>query len=611
MVSFNHQLDSQNKTEIISRIWRHISMKKTQLLGSIGLVTGAVLTLAACGQKTNNNAGAHDAKKFKEATPVKEVKKGGTLSYALEVDTPFTGIFNNELSTTTTDSEVAQFGNESLFSTDDSYKINNKGAATFKLDRKAKTVTIEVKKGVKWSDGKQVTAKDLEYEYEIMANKGSKSQRYTASLQNIAGLTEYHDGKSKTISGIEMPDGENGRKIVIHFKEMKPGMLQSGNGFFLESASPYHQLKNIPFNKLESSDAVRKNPIFFGPYKISKIVRGQSVTWVPNKYYWRGTPKLDKITVSVVNPNSASQAIKSHKFDVAGVINSQWQQVKNTKNVNFIANIPLQYSYMGFKVGKWEDGKNVMNPKAKMNNKSLRQAMAYAMNIDAVEKRYTSGLTFRVPTLIPEQFGDYFDKDITGYTYNLKKANQLLDKAGYKKKGTYRVRPNGKPLTIHLAAMTGSSTQEPIIRNYIQQWKKIGLNVKLTGGRLMESNSFIDKVQNDSKDVDVFMAGWSLSSEPSPNDLYNEKAPFNFTRFVTKKNTQLLDEMDSQKAFNTKYRVDKFHEWQKYMFDQAYVVPTVNAYSIQAINSKITGYSLKPSQGNNGFPLWYKVGYAK
>lgn len=71
-----------------------------------------------------------------------------------------------------------------------------------------------------------------------------------------------------------MPDGANGRKVVIHFKEMKPGMLQSGNGYFLETASPYHQLKRIPFNKLESSDAVRKNPLFFGPYKISKIVRG-------------------------------------------------------------------------------------------------------------------------------------------------------------------------------------------------------------------------------------------------------------------------------------------------------------------------------------------------
>ena len=583
-------------------------MRLSRILGSVGVVSAAALALVGCGQKQSDNAGAQDAKKFKQTMPVKTAKKGGTLSYAIETDTPFTGIFNNELSTSQYDSDVAQFGNEALFDTDDSYKINSKGPATFKLDRKAKTITIEVKKGVKWSDGKQVTAKDVEYEYEIMANKGSKSQRYTASLQNIVGLTEYHEGKSKTISGIEMPDGANGRKVVIHFKEMKPGMLQSGNGYFLESASPYHQLKDIPFNKLESSDAVRKNPLYFGPYKVSKVVRGQSVTWVPNKYYWRGTPKLDKITVSVVSPNSASQAIKSHKFDIADVINSQWKQVKNTKDVTFLGKIPLEYSYMGFKVGKWKDGKNVMDPKAKMNNKSLRRAMAYAMNIDAVEKRYTSGLSFRIPTLIPEQFGDYFDKDVKGFPYNLKKANQLLDKAGYKKKGTYRVQPNGKPLTIHLAAMTGSSNQEPIIRNYIQQWKKIGLNVKLTTGRLIEFNSFYDKVQNDSKDVDVFMGAWSLSSEPSPNDLYNEKAPFNFTRFATKKNTELLQDMDSQKAFNHKYRVDKFHEWQKYMDDEAYVIPMTNSWSIQAVNSKLTGYSLKPSDANS---VWYKVGYAK
>lgn len=40
-----------------------------------------------------------------------------------------------------------------------------------KIDKKAKTVTITVKKGVKWSDGQQVNAKDLEYPYEILANK--------------------------------------------------------------------------------------------------------------------------------------------------------------------------------------------------------------------------------------------------------------------------------------------------------------------------------------------------------------------------------------------------------------------------------------------------------
>ena len=589
-------------------------MKKAKLFASITLLSGAALTLAASGKSNSNSNEASTAAKFSSAVPTKTAKQGGTVKVAVETDTPFTGIFNDELSTSATDTEVMQYGAESLFGTDDHYVFNNKGAATIKIDQKAKTATINIKKGVKWSDGKQVTAKDYEYAYEIIANKDSKSQRYTSSLADLVGLEEYHKGQSKTISGFEMPDGENGLKAVLHFKTMRPGMNTSGNGYIWEAAAPYHYLKDVKFKDLMSSDKVRKTPLFFGPYKLQKVVRGQSTTWVPNKYYYKGKPKLNKITASVLNPNSVAQSIKSHKFDVIAVINSQWQNIKGTKDVNFIAQIPLSYSYLGFKVGKWDakKGENVMNPKSKMNNKALRQAIGYGMNVDQVYKRYSYGLGFRVPTLIPKQFGDYFDKNVKGYTYNIKKGNEILDKAGFKKKGKYRVQPNGKPLTIRLAAMTGSSTQEPIVQNYIQQWRKEGLNVKLTTGRLIEFNSFYDKVQNDDPSVDMFLGAWSLSSEPSPNDLYGEKVPMNYSRFVTKKNNQLLTDMDSQKAFNHKYRVDKFHEWQKYMDDEAYIIPVANNYSITAVNKKLTGYSLKPSDSmGNGFPNWYKVGYAK
>ena len=589
-------------------------MKKSKLLGSVGVVAAAALALVACGKSgQNSNSGANDAKKFPAATPKKAVKQGGSVTVALETDTPFTGIFSDELATTAYDSEVAAPAEESLFDTDDYYQINDKGPATMKMDRKNKTVTITVKKGVKWSDGKQVNAKDLEYPYEILANKKTNAQRYNSQFEEIEGMKEYHDGKASSISGIEMPDGENGRTIVIHYKELKPGMKFSGNGYFWESAAPYHYLKDVPFNKLQSSDKIRKKPLYFGPFKVSKIVRGQSVSYVPNKYYWRGKPKLNKITVQVVSPDSASQSIKSHKFDVAEVINSQWAQVKDTKDVNFVAQVPLAYSYLGFKVGKWDSkaGKNVMDKNSKMNNKSLRQAIAYAMNVDAVNKRYTNGLSFKVNTLIPKGFGEYHDSSVKGYNYNLKKAEQLLDKAGYKKKGKWRVQPNGKPLKIKFAAMSGNPNAEAIAQNYLQQWHKIGLDVSLVGGRLTEFNSFYDKVQNDSPDVDMFQAAWSLASEPSQNSMYSENTASNYERFVTKKNNELLKEMDSQKAFNTKYRVDKFHEWQQYMNDEAYVVPLSNSYQIKAVNNKLTGYSMKPSQQNNGHPLWGQVGYAK
>ena len=586
-------------------------MKKSKILGSVGIASLAALTLAACGKSNDNNANeVKKASKFPTDVPKKAVKQGGTVKLAIESDSPFTGIFASELSTTKTDSDVAEPGNESLFDVDDDYKINDKGPATLKINRKNNTVTITLKKGVKWSDGKQVTAKDMEFSYEILANKATKSQRYTASLQNIKGLKEYHEGKAKTISGIELPDGENGLTMVLHYTELKPGMYNSGNGYFSESAEPYHYLKDVPFSKLMSSDKIRKKPLYFGPYKLDKLVRGQSATWVPNKYYWRGKPKLDKIVCQVVSTNSTTQAIKSHKFDVAKVINSQWKQTKDAKGVNFIAKIPLSYSYLAFKVGKFDakTSKNVMNPKSKMSNRSLRQAMAYAMNIDQVNKKYNSDLNFHIPTLIPAPFGDYFDKDAKGYNYNLKKANQILDKAGYKKKGKWRVQPNGKPLKIKFLGMAGSAVQEPIIQNYIQQWHKIGLNVSLYNGRLIEINSFYDKVQNDDPGVDMFMGSWSLSSEPSPADIYNEGAPFNFSRFVTPENTKLLNEIDSQKAFDHKYRVEKFHEWQEYMNKEAYVVPVNNSYEITAVNKKLTGYTLKPSHSNS---IWYEVAYAK
>ena len=79
-----------------------------------------------------------------------------------------------------------------------------------------------------------MNAKDLEYPYEILKQEDS-STTLSSTLGVNSRYEEYHEGKAKTISGIEMPDGENGRTIVIHYKQMRPGMYFSGNGYFWES----------------------------------------------------------------------------------------------------------------------------------------------------------------------------------------------------------------------------------------------------------------------------------------------------------------------------------------------------------------------------------------
>lgn len=574
-------------------------MKKRSVFGMITLATALSITLVACGSKSSNSSSstANKAVKFPVSynNSAKAIK-GGNVNVAVVNDSPFKGVFNEELYTDNYDNQYMSPAAESLFAYNSKFKFNNTGAATLKQDNSAKTITVTVKPNVKWSDGQPVVARDLVYAYEIMANKATKSQRYTESLQNIEGLTEYHDGKADSISGLTMPKGDNGDTMVIHFKQIKPSFGTSGNGYFLENAAPYHYLHDVAFDKLESSDKVRKQPLFFGPYKMSKIVAGQSIEYTPNQYYWKGKPTLDKITFENVSTASITSALKNHKYDV--VYNMPADSYNDWKSIGGYDNLgrqSLAYNYIGFKLGKWDHSKseNIYNPKAKMANKSLRQAMGYAMNNDQVAAKFYNGTRSRATTLIPPVFGKDVHADIDGYNLNIKKANSLLDKAGYKKgKDGYRTDPDGKKLTINFATMAGGSTAQPMAQNYIQQWKKIGLRVKLTTGRPIEFNSFYDKVQKDDKDVDVYAAAWSLSSDPSPMDLYSQKAPFNYSRFVSAKNTELLNDIDGQKALSASYRAKALKDWQKYANDEAFVIPTLYRQEIYPVNKRVKNASV-------------------
>ena len=232
----------------------------------------------------------------------------------------------------------------------------------------------------------------MAYAYKVLANKGTASQYYTGSIANIKGIAAYHAGKAKDISGVQI---KNKCTVVIHFKVMKPGMKTSGNGYFWENAEPYHYIKNVPFKKLASSDQIRKHPLFFGPFKLAKEVSGESVKWVPNTYYYKGTPKLKEIDMQIVSPDSIAAALKAHKYDVTyGLGSSTYGKVKNTSGYTFTGKQALSYGYLGFNLGKYDakTGKNVMNKNSKMADPSLRKAIAYAMNIDAVEKKFSYGL---------------------------------------------------------------------------------------------------------------------------------------------------------------------------------------------------------------------------
>ncbi|MDR3241451.1 MAG: ABC transporter substrate-binding protein [Lactobacillaceae bacterium] len=567
----------------------------------IGIVIIAIAAVGAFFAFGNQGVKKDETKigKFNVAynNPDKAIK-GGDIKVGQISDTPFQGSYLAPLQDDATTADMfAPTGNNALFSTDKNFKIIDGGAADIKLDKTAKTATITLHDKLTWSDGKAVTAKDVEATYEVIANNDYGSDRWTASLTNIKGLSEFHAGKADKISGITYPDGEDGKVVKIAFKELKPGMTNSGNGYFLETVTPWHQIKDIKPKDLASSPANTTKPLTFGPWTVKKVVAGQSILFEPNKYWYGAKPKLDSIQSEILAPTKAAAAVKAHKYDwIQGASADLYPQLKKVSGYALTGNQDLYISLQYFNLGHYDEEKseNVQDRDTPLQDKKVRQALAYALNIDEVDASLNNGLKSRATTVIPTLFSNWHDNSDKGFPNDIKKANKLLDEAGWKldKKTGYRSK-DGKELTLTYLARSGQSTSEAIAQNNIQQWKKVGAKVTLYHGRLQDFNTWSKLVQSNDQEWDITQGAWSLSSEPSEQDLFSKEAPFNFGHFTSDKLTAALDAVDSQKSMDATYRKTAFDKYQTLMNDEAYVIPDSYAYKYSPVNKRVVGYSFQ------------------
>ena len=550
------------------------------------------LTLAACGSKEQSSSTSSNAAKTKYASEVTHDGtpiKGGTLKYAIVSSSPFSGIFADELSADTNDSTIGGLVDESMFEYDENRKLTNTGLASIEFDVENKTATVTLNsKDYKWSDGQPVTIDDYIFAYQAIGNKDYTGVRYDDDYKNVVGMEEYHDGKADSVSGLEKVDDYT---VKIHFKEMSPSMQLAG-GSVCAYIMPKHIFKDIPEAEWEKSDYVRGTKfVGLGQFKIESIVAGESVTLVPNEHYFRGVAKVDKVVMEVVSPDNIVSEMKAGNYDIATMPNSQYEAYKDLTNVTFLGSQASAYEYIGFHLGKYdkETGKNVTDPNAKMSDVNLRQAMAYALDIDAAGQNLYNGLQHSSNSIIIPFFKDVYNKDQEGFSYNPEKAKQLLDEAGYKDVDGDGIRENkdGSKLTINFAARTRDEANESLVQQYLNWWKEIGLNVQLYTGRTIELNSFYDKVQADDPEIDVFAAGWSTGYDPNPSGLFGETAQFNFERYVDAEGTAIMNKISSTESFDSAKNVEFYKEWQKYVHDKAFIFPTLVGEELTAVNKRV------------------------
>ena len=583
---------------------------KTKWLKVFGLFTGLLL-LASCGDV---NGGSKDAGKEKELVDVSAIEKKypsyfksdaeavqvDTLKVAIVSDSPFKGIFNGFLYSDAIDNRFMKYTMNGAFPIDDDLKLildSDETPIKVTINPEEKTVTYKINPNFKWSNGDPVTTKDIVKTYEIFANQdyivSSKSLRFSKNRKAIVGIEEYNEGKADKISGLEVIDDST---MKIHLKEVTPSTYWGGN--FAGELINAKQFEGIPMDKIAESDALRKNPLSYGPYYIKEIVQGEKVVFEANPYYYKGEPKIKRIEMEVLPSSQQVAAMKAGKYDIIfGASNDVFPEVEKLDNINIVTKKASYMNYIAFKLGKWDAEKNevVTDPNSKMYDINLRKAMAYAIDNDSIAKQFYHGLAMRAPSPIAPVFTKLRNPEVEGFKIDLEKAKKLLDDAGYKDVDGDGIREgkDGKPFKINLAMMSGSEIQEPLSQYYIQQWKSIGLNVELVDGRLLDFNNFYDRLKADDPAIDCFFAAFGYGTDPQQMSLFGKNSQFNKARYTSETLEKALEAQISPEALDEAKRIEIYHNYDKIFMEELPVAPQLNKMEYIVVNKRVKEYDWK------------------
>ena len=578
---------------------------------ALALISGMLL-LASCGGI--NDGGAKDAKK--EAVDVSTVEsqypsyvenegtpvEATVLKVAVVSDSPFRGIFNGFLYSDSLDGSFMASTMNGAFPIDPDLKIildSDETPIKVSVNPEEKTVTYKINPNFKWSNGEPVTTKDIVKTYEIMANQeyitSSKSLRYNKNRKAIVGIEEYNEGKSDKISGLEVIDDST---MKIHLKEMTPSVYWGGN--FVPEFVNAKQFEGIPMDKITESDALRKNPLSYGPYVIKEIVQGEKVIFEANPYYYKGEPKIKRLEMEILPPSQQVAAIKSGKYDIVLKVSPEiFPELEKLDNINILTKKAGSMNYIAFKLGKWDEEKNevVTDPNSKMYDLNLRKAIAYAIDMDAVSKQFYHGLSTPAKSQLSPLFPSLHNPEINGFKQDVEKAKQLLDEAGFKDVDGDGIREgkDGKPVKYTLAMMSGGEIAEPLAQYYIQQWKAIGLDVELLDGRLLDSKNFYNRVNGDDPAIDFCIAGIGFGTDPQQLAIFGKNAKFNISRYISDNLEAALDATVSKDAMNEEYRVKAYKDYEKVFMEEIPAVPILNKLDILVVNKRIKKYDWRPN----------------
>ncbi len=480
------------------------------------LSLAALFVVAACAQSAPNVGGGA----VKGDTPT----RGGTLVFgnAKELANPQPFIATESVS-----QYIKEAMYEPLLAFDRDAKLHGLLAESWEGTERGRIWTFKLRKGVKFHDGKEMTAADVVWTAQYIADPGNAA---------------FGRAIFKNVEKAEAVDGQ-----TVRFT------LKGPTAVFPSSIAAIRAFPIIPANSLVpgATKVDGAPPPGTGPFKFEKWVPGDQTTVVRFDDYWDGAPYLDRVVFKLIaDDNARLNALRAGDLQAAERIPVEWVRRIDAGEIKGIKHFGARLS--GFR-------RLVFNHKAPVfQDRRLREAIAYAIDRQKFLQEVAWG--YGVATNLKLPPGSPWEKEagLVDRNQDLARSKRLQQEAGYK----------GQPIV----SIGRRGEHNEIWESLSLMLKAAGINVKV---EITESGVYDNRQQKG--DFDLTLRGGRTAEDPSEAlkaDYYCEKGAERFANFAGYCNPEvdrLFDQLELEP--DQAKRMATFKQLARTMYDDVIEVP--------------------------------------
>jgi peptide/nickel transport system substrate-binding protein len=354
--------------------------------------------------------------------------------------------------------------------------------------------TFHTQPNAKWSDGKPLTAADAAW-------------TYTTILKYQNGATANSAGYVAHMKSATAPDATT---LVLTYKRPVANVLSQVQQVPI---LPEHIWAKYATGNGKALTRFSNNaPIVSGgPFILQKYTPKQIALFKRNPNFYGPKPHIDGLGLQFFDTTDAMiTALKSHQIDGVEVPVPP-TSVATLKAAHFVVPSSPGVAFDDFIINsnpqQDPSHKELMNP-------LLRQAFDYAIDRSAIVKTSLLGHGQPGSSIIPPATGHWYDPAIKPTPFNLAKANQLLDQAGYKMGPNGLRAANGHPMsyTVIIPSDIANNYGQRSFQIIQADFQKIG--VKLTEKTLDDSAAYNAITADHYKSFEISMWDWFPLTDP-------------------------------------------------------------------------------------------------